>query len=542
MKYTEQMLLDPEVRKQLIKSFKSESNQNRKREAFKAYECLKDKTIHYVLELIQKQFSAETVFEMQYAMTNISILRKVINKLAKVYTNGAKREIPGSESDTKAIEAAEQYLKIDERMAKCNRYFRTFWNTLAFPHPVQREDGKFDIRIEIKPPFHYDVVEHPFDPQEPLAVVLSDYIPERATLYSLGDPATAQRGRGANDGVGVVRNIAAPDAPDTASAADKLEYIWWTKNLHFTTNSKGEIISNPGMIENPIGALPFVNFAGDQDGQFWAERGSDLVDAGIKINTQLSNMTHIGVSQGHGQLYMTGKNLPKTIKVGPNHCVQLPQEEGEPAPTIGYLNANPQIAELRANVEMMVALMLSTNNLSTSGFSMSLSSGKDFASGIALMIDKSESVEDVQDQAQIFVDREPKVWEVVGKWFEVYGSAKLLSEEASLVKLPKDLSKVQVRFPSPKPIITETEHLAVIEKRKELGLNTMVELIMRDDPSIRTETEAQEKLKKIEEEKKARMEAFAPPQGEMNGDQSGSDRIDGQLGENNLEDRLPGRD
>lgn len=528
MKITEEMLLDQDVRKKLIDGWKTQSNKERKRDAFKAYECLKDKTITYVLELIQTQFSAETVFEMQHALTNISILRKVIDKLARVYVNGATREIPGDESASRNLEAAEQYLKIDERMAKCNRYFRTFMNVLAHPKPVENDEGRFDIEVEIKPPFLYDVVEDNKDPERPLAIVLSDYVPERFTLFTLGDPAVALRGRG-NSAVNTVRQVDPPALP-SVSAQDDKEYVWWTKNLHFTTNGKGEIISDPGRIDNPIGALPFVNFAGEQDGSFWAEGGSDLVDTGIKINAQLSNMIHIGVSQGHGQLYMTGKNLPKSVKVGPNHCVQLEFEEGEPVPTIGYLNANPQIAELRSNVEMLVALMLSTNNLSTSGFSINLSGGKDFASGIAMMIDKSESVEDVQKQAQIFVDREPIVWELVRKWHELYSSARLLTDAAAALKIPQNVIDMQVKFPSPKPIMSEKEMLEIIEKRKDLGLNTMAELIMRDDPSIRTQEDAEAKLAKIEEEKQARMAAFGIPNAPVaegdeeddDGNQSGS--------------------
>ena len=48
---------------------------------------------------------------------------------------------------------------------------------------------------------------------------------------------------------------------------------------------------------------------------------------------------------------------------------------------IGYLNANPPLESLVKIIEMKVALMLTTNNLSTSGFKLSLASG-DIASGV----------------------------------------------------------------------------------------------------------------------------------------------------------------
>lgn len=525
-KLTEQDLLDENIRSELIKGFQSQENECRKAEAFKAYECLKDKTIHYVLELLLKQFDIETVYEMQYAMTNISILRKVIDKLAKVYNNGVKRTLSGNEAATQDIEEAAKYLDINCAMQKANKYFRTFKNTLVGVLPYPNEDGTlFDFEVKVKPPFHYDAVVNRDRPHDPLAYVFSDYYPARRTLYWLGDAGQAHHGN-----EGEVRKIKDPGLPKGAYVDDeKREYVWWCKRYHFTTNGKGVIISDPAAIDNPILMNPWVNLAGDQDDEFWAKGGEDLVDTGIKINTLLTNMEHIGVSQGHGQLYMTGSNLPKSIKVGPNTCVQIEVKEGDPPATIGYLNANPQLAELKSNIEMLMAMMLTTNNLSTSGFSTSLDSGKDFASGIALMIDKSESVEDINEQSKIFIEKEPDIWEIASAWLETYRSLGLLSEEAAQMNLPPpaEMDKLQVQFPSPRLIMTESEQLDVLQKRKDMGLNTMVEILMRDDPSLTTEM-AQAKLAQIEEEKAQRMESMTGGLGGNQGQESNG--VSGQDG------------
>lgn len=572
------------LRRKVIDALNSEHNLQRKREAYKAYDCLKDKTENYVLDLLLKQFDLPTVIEMQYALSNISILRKVIEKLAKVYALGVKRTMPKDpktkpakpltppkpktqmvkvphpqglvnldgtpvmldailprqpqdldeeadalaqpdgdvgtpeDPDTQMIEEMAQFLKLDTAMKKCNRYYRTFKNTLVYTKPVPNDDdpSKYDLEVDILAPFHYDVIETPNKPKLPLCIILSDYVPHTMTRYSLGDAAVAGRS------AGHVREISTP-VPDakqsTASQDEEREnrtYIWWTKNYHFTTDSKGVIAKQDtdDVGENPIKELPFVNVCGDQDGCFWAEGGTDLVDAGIKINTHVTNVDHIGISQGHGQLYMTGKDLPKSVKVGPNHCIQLKHEDAaDPQPVIGYLNANPQLAELRKNIEMKVAMMLSTNNLSVSSFATSLESGKDFASGIAMMLDKAESLEDIGEQAKIFIEREPMVWGKIGLWREAYRSAGLLSEKMTTLTLPKKPETVQLQFPTPKPLISEDDELNIIEKRRDIGLNTMIELIMRDNPSL-TEEEAQEKLDKLKTEKAADAAANGPVVGE----------------------------
>jgi len=412
-------LLLPEVRRQLIEQFEGDQNKKRKAQAFKAYECLKDKTKNYVFEEVSRQFDADTVYEMIPHITNISIFKKVINKLAKVYSNGVMRTMAGGDREgTRQIEEAAKYLDMNKAMKKCNRYFRAFLNTLVYVKPVKDDSGKYDIAIEVKPPFHYDAVEDPENPERALAIVLSDYDNERPTLYSIIDAAFAGRGSGSDQNVRQVFARVFPFSSNKPFDPDntKKEYIWWSKNYHFTTNAKGEITSPA--VENPILKLPFVNFSGDQDGCFWAEGGYDLVDGGVQINTQLSNLNHIGISQGHGQLYMTGEGLPRSVKVGPNVAVQLEHTKDQPDPTIGYLNANPQLGELRSNAEMAVALMLSTNNLSTAGFSVSMQGGKDFASGIALMIDKSESIEE-QQRGRFNRRREPG-YTGEGYWFQGY--------------------------------------------------------------------------------------------------------------------------
>jgi len=545
MKITnEAQLLDVDVRKKLIEGFESTNNKRRKDEAFKAYECLKDKTINYVLALLLRQFEPETVDEMQYAMTNISILRKVIDKLAKVYANGVKRTMPGEGNEenmvgTQAVEEMADLLKLTKTMKKANRYFRTFKNCVVYVRPMKVEE-KFAVKVEAKAPFNYDAVENPDNPTEALAIVLSDYAPARTTLYALGNPATAGRGRE----IGVVREGEAEEARLTQAYSsitdqtkggtqDKEEdrhYIWWSKNYHFTTNQKGELVdTGEGLlaVDNPILQLPFVNLAGEQDECFWAEGGSDLVDSGIKINVMVTNVQHVGVQQGYGQMFMTGKNLPKSVKVGPTHCIQLEQAEGEPQPTVGYLTANPPLAELKELCEMAVALMLSTNNLSTSNFSMSLDGAKDFASGIALLIDKSESTEDIGEQQQDFVEKEPLIWYLIGLWSEILKEKDLLVEDQSAIELPEaeELKKLRLQFPSPKPLVSESDQLDVIKKRKEIGLNTEVELIMRDDPSLNEEA-AKEKLAKIKAEKQANAEAMGLGDGNQSQENDGKQQPD----------------
>lgn len=507
-------LLDPKVRAQIIKEIQSPENKGRKDEYYKRYECNKDRTYRYVLAKMLQTFDRSTVEEMSYAVSNISFMRKIIEKLARVYANGVERTVVNEEGQedealTDQIEKLAKKLKANSKMKKTNRSYKRDKNTLLYikPYKILEEDA-FDVEWCPLFPYLYDVVENPEQREKPLCVILSHYEPP-----SMGDgfPIQTEQQAGFHGsnvlklkpaGDGVDQKIA--DSPQDQNAQSR-EYIWWSNNYHFTTNEKGEMLSDDS--ENPIKELPFVNFAEDQDGAYWAQGGEDLVHGAVFLNSSITHMQHIGVVQGYGQFYMTGKNLPKGVKIGPSKGIRIEVEtKDDPVPQLGFLSANPQLAELRNNVSQYVALLLTSNNLSVSNIATQLESGTDFPSGIAMILDKAESMEDVEDQRQIFHDNEPVIWQKTAKWINLFKSRKMASESLQEFELPEDLI-VQLKFPDMKPIMSEKEKLENLEKRKELGLNTDEELMMMDNPQL-TKEQAEEKLRKLIEDKLKKMQAM----------------------------------
>ena len=347
-----------------------------------------------------------------------------------------------------------------------------------------------------------------------MVCILSDWHPTDSATQSSLSPATEGRTRNTATNINQRRgdqiDQGIADKATDKNQPDAKKYQWWSKNFHFTTDNKGEILqSRDGNtdIGNPIKMFPFVNFAEEQDGNFWAQGGSDLTDGGIKLNCFLTNTIHIAVQQGYGQLVMTGKGLPKSVKVGPNHAIVLETPEGDTGnSTAAFINANAPLSELLETLKTHVALLLTTNNLSTSGISASLDGSIGAASGISLIIDKSESMEDISDQQQIFRDREPDIWKVFYRWIEVYRKQNLLIEkwEKCLVISDTDLDQMVLDFPEPRPIMSEAEKLDILAKRKDLKLDTRIEMLMRDNPSL-TEKTAQAKIDRIEAESQANM-------------------------------------
>lgn len=498
---SEQDILKLEVRRAIIEEIKGSENQARKHEAYKRYLCYKDKTKDFVVEQLLRQFDQSTVEEMQYCVANVSFVRKIIDKLARVYNNGVKREIVFDEPATENLHKLEKELDFNTYIRQANKFLKLQKN-LAFyvkPCPVSQANGaeRYTIKLDALNPYLYDVVEDYYDRTSPMAYILSDfdYAP---TLYTTKDPAYAGRAgseiKGVNPQTNRKDDIIADDPDDAKTKA----FIWWTNQYHFTTDETGEIISGEEIL-NPIGELPFQNFALDQDGQFWARGGQDLIDGSILLNSVMTHNQHVAVTQGYGQFYMRGKNLPRNIKVGPSKAILMEYQEGEPVPELGFATASPQIDALRGLVESYIALLLTTNNLSTSSVSSSLNGQAAAPSGIAMVIDKAESMEDVNDQRQIFIDNEPAIWRKINKWLAVYGDA--MVDGLRGLSLPENFEDgFVIHFNEAPVILSEAEKLANLKARKELGLDTMIDLVMKDNPSFSYE-QAEEKLKQILEEK-----------------------------------------
>lgn len=518
-------LLNEEIRKSVIHKIESQHNKNRKAESYRRHKCYKDSTKDYVIEHLLKQFDPITVQEMSYAISNISILKKVVSKLARVYSNGVERTIQGEgkEADNEKLNKIEKLLNIDSAMKKADRYLRLHNNVNVFvkPYPIYSADGlniTWGVGLEVLAPHHFDVICNEYNKAQPLVVVLSDYEPQAVGAPTLEARAADMR---ALSNVAPIKPINGPVSSNVvptsttpshvAPMPTKKTYVFWSKNYHFTCDENGTIISsdkNPEHL-NPLKTFNHILFSRDNDGQYWSESGDALTDGAILINSVLSHTNNVGITQSYGQFYATGSKIPRQIKLGMTHSIIVEYDKDEQAkPELGFLNANPQLDSLRSLIEMFTALYLTTNNLSTSGVATQLNGSSSAASGVALIIDKAESLEDVQDQRQGFLDKEPSLIVAINSVLKAYQTQ--LNEDFKDLLLPEDFEKsLSVKFFDPTPIMSEDEKLKNLTSRLELGLESMVTVLMKDDPSLSREL-AEEKLKTLLQDRiKFKLEAMA---------------------------------
>lgn len=503
----EDQILNHHFRKQVIHEITANENTDRKNKALRRHECYRDMTKKWVIErLHHENLKDETIRMMEQRAANISIVKKVVNKLARVYSGGVVREHEDEQVQDKLLQL-QKLLNLDNTVRKANRWEELHKNAMLQVVPevstrASRNTGREIMKHSVRAlaPWQYDVIEDWNNPEEPRVVILSEFIEANTELETSSAAQHGERGiiRADFDQGNDQDEIIADNPAD--SGEDKRRFIWWSDLYHFTTDDKGNIIDDGEDKENPIGLLPFVKLAEDQDGEFWAQGGDDLIDGAVLINLLLTDMNSIANQQGWGQMVITGKNIPENIKVGPHNALVLPQQESdEPAPQVFFANSNPPLDSWMQSVEQFTALLLSTNNLSPSQIAGQLGADN-FPSGIAMLVENAQATDNIEDKQTKYKEKESELWHIISLWQNyLFQRDALTNTYKAIGELPENVSELNVKFLRQRPIITEKEKVEIMQARKKLGIDTMVDLIQRDDPSL-SEEEAQKKLKQIKQE------------------------------------------
>lgn len=524
---------DVEYRKEVIKAICEPANSARKEEAIRRYELLKDNVLRYVQNALIEEMDGYTAKDMLNRASSIPFTKKIIKKKARVYKSTVRREVKPTTKPTdqslvqKAVnglkriagveggeeklrseqiqlDQLEEALGLDALMKKVNRVTELQKNGLVKIIPCVNHDGKYSIRLTVLHPHQYDVIEDANDPERPIAIILSYYsrsTPSMIDGFNGVRPAKPGTGTAWRDGQGKETKIAG--APVDEGATDKPYYIWWTPFEHFVTDGAGVVVQDLG---NPIGELPFADVHIDQDGSFWAVGGDDLPETDILLNVLLTDLNFTMKYQGSGQMYIKGAKIPSTVQIGPNRVLRMEYSEGEPEPEVGFATSSPAIGDMLSAIEEQVGLLLTANDLEVNSVSGKISAGA-AASGIQEVIQRSDVVGAIEDEQAIYRKAERDIIRISIKWLNYLKANQAADKTLDSIGAMNAAMEVTITYEPPEVYVSEKERLETLKLRKEIGLDTLEDMIRRDNPDL-SEEEVQAKAAKIEAAKKANAEAF----------------------------------
>ena len=464
------------VRKQIISEINDHENNERRQESVKQQEVYRDNLLPYVSEYLRSFYSKQSFKELPI-VASINLAKRISNQEASIYREPPKRTFTGvSEEQAKFLNEIYEEMMFDSKMLKSNRYYRLQQQSCVSIVPNM---GKLKMRVLMN--HHYDVIPSADDPTQAEAYILS------AFDKSLFQPNLSAKQDEKDQSIG----------DDDDYRAKLKRYVWWTKDLNFITDDNGTLTSDPDNAINTIGEIPFVDIAADKDFEFWVRQGQSLTDFTIQFNASITDIGQVVRMQGFAQGVMTGSadSMPNNIQVGPMFVLKLPIDPNNPVPAdFKFVSPNADIAGSLQYLETLLS-----NFLSSRGISPRLVTGKSdgdkFSSGIERLLAMVDLFEASKSDIAVYTYAEKKLFKIIKAYLNEYGGTDVLPGY-SIGNIPDD-ADVEIEFKRPEMIQTESDKLALIEKKMDLGLIDKTDAIMIDR-GFKKREDAEEVISKME--------------------------------------------
>ena len=454
--------------REAIEEVRSGSNTKRIKEDKLRFNVFQGQLRDEIIGFLRSEFlKPETIEAMSHRVVPINIVQKIINKLAMVYREAPIRmPVDGNENDQMMIDLYTNSFNLNEKMKWANRYFKLQKNTAL--EPFLDRNGVPRLRAL---------------PSQSFTPVSDDPIqPDRPT--------------------GIVKHVRS----DASLDAKKMRFHYWTDENFWILDGEGNVvggemvsIDNPEGV-NPFGKIPFVYIPESDDGNLIPISDDDLISMQFVICALLSDLTFASKYQAWSIYTITGANEDQNIGLNPNSVVSLPE-----GASLDVVKAQIDIESMLSQVEAQVGMLLTTKNLSVGDITGQVSASN-AASGVAKMIDRSETTEDRMDQEAFFINGEKELWDLwAHHMLPVYvASGRMNPEYQGQFTNEFELS---IEFADQKPVVSDKELIELEIMKLDNGLTTKkraLQNLLKD----KSEEEIDMLIEEIEEVKKSNVQSF----------------------------------
>ena len=326
---------------------------HRKREAY-VHKLLDyyngNNTDHY----IKGRFDLDAFREVPSYQSNIT--KKFINKMSRIYTVGADRNINKRYDNLSALK--------DSKMKHIERMTRLLGTIAVRIMYVDDEMPHFDYQ-----PIYYF---HPFfgdDPFKPVAI-----------SYPLMNYS------------------------EDVSNTDNCQYIHWNEQSYIIFDESGKVLEEK---DHGYGTLPFAfTHREHQCDSFYVEGANDICNANEHINITMTEM-QLGLRfQMFGQPVVSGADLGNQQRFGSDVILELPE-----GGSYNIQSPGGDLNKVIENVKFQMELVAQNNHL----YVQFAQDGGETPSGIALKIKDLERFEDYQDDLALWTQYEHEIYQIERK-------------------------------------------------------------------------------------------------------------------------------
>ena len=434
---------------EIIKQIETQENKARKDHAYKARQIMEGAQAKYVKTELARLYPKT---HRLMRVSDISLLKKVVSKIAKAYKEDPLR-ILDSEEETERYSQLAKDANFNKQFNVFDRYFVRDKHAALWVNKI--EDVFYLIPLAA---FEFDVI-------------IDEKTNELDTIIL------------------------------TYDRKDFKEYALWTNDHHVLVRSRNSVIEyvpiegNPNNI-NPLGIIPF-SYRSSGDGRGYP-LASPLPDQSTTMNVSLSDLQSAAAKQGHGHLVrkVVGDQKTAEVHAGLHTVIDLVLSDNpdEPQPDVSYINASPDLTGQREALAAYVRGVLDESGIS--GGEFLTGNIREFTSGLDRAIAQADVTDQVEAHQAEYANVENEIFQIIKAYQELENAERFISENLT------------VNYRKPKVLISDAETLANIEKQLNLGLIEEWEKFKIMNPNL-SEEECREKLERINKEKLERQKMFA---------------------------------
>jgi hypothetical protein len=422
---------------------------------FDLYDIYNGNLLGYIEKELEAQLSPQSYMQAQFRIPPINILKRIMDKLSKVYAHPPRRVVVGGSAQE--IELFEWYalnFKINQTMTLCNAYFNLTKRALIEPFlykPDELTPGTPKLRVI---PSHRVIVIS-YDKADPTVMSLVVTYEGKYQATPTGQPRRYFK------------------------AIDKNRFIYFDEDKRDLTPMFAPD-TNPGGI-NVYGAVPYVYLNRSPDSTMPIQ-DTDTKRMSILIPTLLADTNYASMFQAFSILYGIDVN-DEGLKMAPNAFWTFKSNQG--------LESRPQIGSIKPEMDVDGSLNLIASQLAFWLNSRGIRpgaigdiNGTNFSSGISKMIDEADTAEDRKEQVPYFKYAEQELWDLVlHKMHPVWSESGMIENRTFF----RPTTTVEVTFPEQLSMQKRSELVKEVIEEMKAGLTDRKRAIKRINPDMSEE-------------------------------------------------------
>lgn len=414
----------------------------------------------YLDRAMKESLSEESYKQAKDRIAPINVFRKIINKVACIYTIAPSRLIEnGSEGDKELLSNYEKELDVNALMDDGTDLFETSRSCLIQPFV---ENKKPKMRVIPNDRF-FVASNNVVDPTEPTHIVTFDILgPENVIFYA------------------------------------------YTKDEFLIFNNKKEVLTemmaNLGLDgTNPYKELPFV-YANSSRLALMPKPDKDSLRMAILIPLLLSDLNFALKFQCFSIVYGINVN-DENLKMAPNAFWRMNSDPTGGPPEIGVIKPSADFQQAMGLIGTELSMWMDTRGIRAAGVGQA--NPENFSSAVSKMVDEADTTEARLALAEYFSDIESKFWKLFMHTMLPYWKEKGLIETNAAFS-PE--AEVRVSYQIIEPVKPRAVMVQDLKVEVEAGFMSRKMAMKKLYPDL-DDKEIQKLMDEIDAEKKANLEA-----------------------------------